>query len=209
MSVTVGVRAQITPCPGKSPAITCIDTGNVLFGTVHPHHESARTMAQQNSFDVSTGADLQEVDNAINQARKEVATRYDFKGTDCTIDFDPKTGKFTLEADDEYRLTALFDVLQTRLIRRQVPVRNLKPGAVQDATRGRARQEIDLAQGIPTDTAKQIVKDVKARGFKKVQVAIQGDELRVTSPSRDELQAVMGFLREQDYGLELKFGNYR
>lgn len=166
-------------------------------------------MAQQNSFDVSTGADLQEVDNAINQARKEVATRYDFKGTDCTIDFDPKSGKFTLEADDEYRLTALFDVLQTRLIRRQVPVRNLKPGAVQDATRGRARQEIDLAQGIPSDTAKQIVKDVKARGFKKVQVAIQGDELRVTSPSRDELQAVMAFLREQDYGLELKFGNYR
>jgi cyclic-di-GMP-binding protein len=166
-------------------------------------------MAQQNSFDVSTGADLQEVDNAINQARKEVATRYDFKGTDCTIDFDPKAGKFTLEADDEYRLTALFDVLQTRLIRRQVPVRNLKPGAVQDATRGRARQEIDLAQGIPSDTAKQIVKDVKGRGFKKVQVAIQGDELRVTSPSRDELQAVMAFLREQDYGLELKFGNYR
>jgi cyclic-di-GMP-binding protein len=166
-------------------------------------------MAQQNSFDVSTGADLQEVDNAINQARKEVATRYDFKGTDCTIDFDPKTGKFTLEADDEYRLTALFDVLQTRLIRRQVPVRNLKPGAVQDATRGRARQEIDLAQGIPSETAKQIVKDVKGRGFKKVQVAIQGDELRVTSPSRDELQAVMAFLREQDYGLELKFGNYR
>jgi cyclic-di-GMP-binding protein len=166
-------------------------------------------MAQQNSFDVSTGADLQEVDNAINQARKEVATRYDFKGTDCTIDFDPKAGKVTLEADDEYRLTALFDVLQTRLIRRQVPVRNLKPGAVQDATRGRARQEIDLAQGIPSDTAKQIVKDVKGRGFKKVQVAIQGDELRVTSPSRDELQAVMAFLREQDYGLELKFGNYR
>lgn len=166
-------------------------------------------MAQQNSFDVSTGADLQEVDNAINQARKEVATRYDFKGTDCTIDFDPKAGTFTLEADDEYKLTALYDVLQTKLIRRQVPVRNLTPGAVQDATRGRARQQIELAQGIPTETAKQIVKDVKSQGFKKVQVAIQGDELRVTSPSRDELQAVMAFLREQDYGVELKFGNYR
>jgi cyclic-di-GMP-binding protein len=166
-------------------------------------------MAQQNSFDVSTGADLQEVDNAINQARKEIATRYDFKGTDCTIDFDPKTGKFTLEADDDYKLTAVYDVLQTKLIRRQVPVKNLKPGAVQPATRGRARQEIDLAQGIPTETAKQIVKDVKQKGFKKVQVAIQGEELRVTSPSRDELQSVMAFLREQDYGLELKFGNYR
>ena len=166
-------------------------------------------MAQQNSFDVSTGADLQEVDNALNQARKEIVSRYDFKGTDCTIDFDPKSGKFTLEADDEYRLTALYDVLQTKLIRRQVPVKNLKPGTVQDATKGRARQEIELMQGIPTETAKQIVKDVKAHGFKKVQVSIQGDELRVTSPSRDELQAVMAFLREQDYDMELQFGNYR
>ena len=166
-------------------------------------------MAQQSSFDVTTGADLQEVDNALNQARKEIATRYDFKGTDCTIDFDPKTSKFTLEADDEHKLTALYDVLQTKLIRRQVPVKNLKTGAVQPATKGRARQEIDLAQGIPIETAKQIVKDVKAGGFKKVQVAIQGDELRVTSPSRDELQAVMAFLRGQDYGIELKFGNYR
>jgi hypothetical protein len=166
-------------------------------------------MAQQNSFDVTTGADLQEVDNALNQARKEIATRYDFKGTDCTIEFDTKTSKFTLEADDEYKLTALYDVLQTRLVRRHVPIRNMKPGAVQDATRGRARQEIELAQGIPTETAKQIVKDVKAQGFRKVQVAIQGDELRVTSPSRDELQNVMTFLRGQDYGIELNFGNYR
>jgi hypothetical protein len=166
-------------------------------------------MAQQNSFDVTTGADLQEVDNALNQARKEIATRYDFKGTDCTIEFDTKTSKFTLEADDEYKLTALYDVLQTRLVRRQVPIRNMRPGAVQDATRGRARQEIELAQGIPTETAKQIVKDVKAQGFRKVQVAIQGDELRVTSPSRDELQNVMAFLRGQDYGIELNFGNYR
>jgi uncharacterized protein YajQ (UPF0234 family) len=172
------------------------------------HHE-VNGMAQQNSFDVTTGADLQEVDNALNQARKEIATRYDFKGTDCTIEFDTKTSKFTLEADDQYKLTALYDVLQTRLVRRQVPIRNMKPGAVQDATRGRARQEIELAQGIPTETAKQIVKDVKAQGFRKVQVAIQGDELRVTSPSRDELQNVMAFLRGQDYGIELNFGNYR
>ena len=166
-------------------------------------------MAQQNSFDVTTGADLQEVDNALNQARKEIATRYDFKGSECTIEFDTKASKFTLEADDEYKLTALYDVLQTRLVRRHVPIRNLKPGAVQDAMRGRARQEIELAQGIPTETAKRIVKDVKAQGFKKVQVAIQGDELRVTSPSRDELQNVMAFLRDQDYGIELNFGNYR
>jgi cyclic-di-GMP-binding protein len=209
MSVTVGVRAQITQCPGKSPAITCIDTGDVLFGTVHPHHESARTMAQQNSFDVSTGAELQEVDNAINQARKEVATRYDFKGSDCTIDFDAKSGRFTLEADDEYRLTAL--------LRRAPDEAHPAAGADEEPeTRGRPGRDARpsaagdrTGAGIPTDTAKQMVKDVKAHGFKKVQVAIQGDELRVTSPSRDELQAVMAFLREQDYGIELKFGNYR
>ena len=103
----------------------------------------------------------------------------------------------------------MYDVLQTKLIRRQVPVKNLKTGVVPPATRGRARQEIELMQGIPTETAKQIVKDVKAHGFKKVQVSIQGEELRVTSPSRDELQEVMAYLRTQDYGVELNFGNYR
>jgi cyclic-di-GMP-binding protein len=169
---------------------------------------SEQTMAQQNSFDVSTGADLQEVDNAVNQARKEVAQRYDFKGTHCSIDFDRGKSTLTLEADDDYKLKALYDVLQSKFIKRGVPIRNMKPGAVQPASQG-VRQEVALTQGIPTDTARQIVKDVKAGGFKKVQVAIQGDELRVTSPSRDELQAVMAHLREQDYGIELTFGNYR
>jgi cyclic-di-GMP-binding protein len=166
-------------------------------------------MASQNSFDVSTGADLQEVDNALNQARKEVVQRYDFKGTNCTIDFDTKASKFTLEADDDYRLEALFDVLQTKLIRRGVPVKNLKRAPPQPASGARARQEIELTQGIPTDTAKQMVKDIKGGGFKKVQTSIQGDEVRITSPSRDELQAVMTFLKSQDYGVELQFGNYR
>jgi cyclic-di-GMP-binding protein len=165
-------------------------------------------MATNNSFDVTTGADLQEVDNAINQARKEVQQRYDFKGTHCTIDFDRAASKLVLEADDDYKLKALYDVLQTKFVRRGVPIRNLKEGAVQPASKG-VRQEVTLTQGIPTDTGKQIAKDVKGAGFKKVQVAIQGDELRVSSPSRDELQAVMAFLREKDYGVELKFGNYR
>jgi cyclic-di-GMP-binding protein len=166
-------------------------------------------MATNNSFDVSTGADLQEVDNAINQARKEVQQRYDFKGSHCTIEFDRAASKLVLQADDDYRLKSLYDVLQTKFIRRGVPIRNLKAGAVQPAASGHVRQEIELAQGIPTDTAKQIVKDVKGAGFKKVQVAIQGDELRVSSPSRDELQQVIAFLREKDYGVELNFGNYR
>jgi cyclic-di-GMP-binding protein len=166
-------------------------------------------MAQQNSFDVSTGADLQEVDNAINQAMKEVTTRYDFKNTKCTIDFDRSKGLLTLEADDEYKLKALYDVLQTKFVKRGVPLKNLKPGTIQEATHGRARQVATLTQGIPTETAKEIVKAIKAHGFKKVQSAIQGDEVRISSPSRDELQEVMAFLRSKDFGVELKFGNYR
>ena len=167
-------------------------------------------MATQNSFDVTTGADLQEVDNAVNQSLKELQQRYDFKGTNCTITFDRAKSIINLEADDDYRLKAVYDVLQTKFVKRGVPLKNMKPGTVEPASGGRARQEITLTQGIPSDTAKQIVKDVKANGgFKKVQVAIQGDQLRVTSPSKDELQAVMQFLRSNDYGIELSFGNYR
>jgi uncharacterized protein YajQ (UPF0234 family) len=166
-------------------------------------------MATQYSFDVTTGADLQEVDNAVNQASKEVQQRYDFKGSNCTIEFDRAKSLLKLDADDDYKLQALYDILQTKFVKRGVPLKNMKPGEQVPASGGRVRQEVTLTQGIPTDTAKQIVKDVKAHGFKKVQVAIQGEQLRVTSPSKDELQDVMQFLRGQDYGVELNFGNYR
>ncbi len=166
-------------------------------------------MAQNASFDVSTGADLQEVDNAVNQAMKEVATRYDFKGTDSSIRLDKSGPRLTLEAPDEYKLKALYDVLQTKLIKRSVPIRNLDPGTVQPASGGRVRQEVGIKQGIPTDTAREIVKAIKAAGFKKVQAQIQGDEVRVTSPSKDELQQVIALLKSKDFGVELKFGNYR
>lgn len=167
-------------------------------------------MATTNSFDVTTGADLQEVDNAVNQATKEIQQRYDFKGTNCSISFDRAKSTLTLDADDDYRLKALYDVLQSKFVKRGVPLKNMKPGPVEPASGGRVRQVVTLTQGIPSDTAKQIVKDVKAHGgFKKVQVAIQGDQLRVSSPSKDELQAVIAFLRGQDYGIELNFGNYR
>jgi uncharacterized protein YajQ (UPF0234 family) len=167
-------------------------------------------MATTNSFDVTTGADLQEVDNAVNQATKEIMQRYDFKGTNCSISFDRAKSVLHLDADDDYRLKALYDVLQSKFVKRGVPLKNMKPGSVEPASGGRVRQEVTLTQGIPTDTAKQIVKDVKAHGgFKKVQVAIQGDQLRVSSPSKDELQEVIAFLKGQDYGIELSFGNYR
>jgi cyclic-di-GMP-binding protein len=166
-------------------------------------------MARNHSFDVSTGVDLQEVDNAVNQARKEVAQRYDFKGTSCTLEFDRDAGAVKLDADDEYRLKALHEVLVSKLARRGVPLRNLDEGEVEMGSLGRARQVVGLKQGIPADTAKEIVKDVKQLKLKKLQVQIQGDELRVTSPERDTLQEVIAFLKGQDYGVELNFGNYR
>jgi cyclic-di-GMP-binding protein len=166
-------------------------------------------MASNPSFDVSTGADLQEVDNAVNQTVKEIAQRYDFKGTHCTVDFDRAKAEIRLSADDEYRMDAVVDVLKTKMIKRGVPVKNLKVGELEAATGQTVRRTINLTQGIPQDTAKRIVKAIKDQGFKKVQAAIQGDELRVTASSRDELQAVIAFLKGQDFGLELKFGNYR
>jgi uncharacterized protein YajQ (UPF0234 family) len=166
-------------------------------------------MASNPSFDVSTGADLQEVDNAVNQTVKEIAQRYDFKGTHCSVDFDRTKAEIRLSADDEYRMDAVVDVLKTKMIKRGVPVKNLKVGELEAATGQTVRRTIGLTQGIPQDTAKRIVKAIKDHGFKKVQAAIQGDEVRVTAPSRDELQSVIAFLKGQDFGVELKFGNYR
>jgi len=163
----------------------------------------------QNSFDISTGVDLQEVDNAVNMAVKEIATRYDFKGTSCTLDFDRKAGAVKLDADDEYRLKALLGVLREKLARRAVPLKNLDEGKVEVGSLGRARLTLGLKQGIDQDTAKKISKEIRDEGFKKVQVSIQGDELRVTSPSRDTLQEVIAFVKSRDYGVELSFGNYR
>lgn len=166
-------------------------------------------MATNHSFDISTGVDLQEVDNAVNQAIKEVAQRYDFKGTNCTLEFDRKEGVIRLDADDRYKLEALLEILRGRLARRGVSPKNLDPAEAEVGSLGRVRQVIRLKQGIPQDTARAIVKAVKDRKYRKVQVAIQGDELRVSSPSRDELQEVIAFLKGEDFGVELRFGNYR
>jgi hypothetical protein len=166
-------------------------------------------MATQCSFDITSNVDLQEVDNALNQAKKEVAQRYDFKGAKASIDFDAKESKLVLTADDEFKVNALWEIVQTRLIRRNVPVRNLTRGPAVPAANSTVRQEIALQQGIPTDKARDIVKFIKDAKLKKVQAAIQGDQLRITSPSKDELQDVMRLLREQDFGVALQFGNYR
>lgn len=166
-------------------------------------------MANTSSFDVTTGVDLQEVDNAVNQTKKEIAQRYDFKGAHVEIDFDRDKAVIRLEADDEYRMDQVWDVLQTKAIKRGIPLKNLKRGDVDSASLGRARQTIELQQGIPSDTAKEIAKAIKEQKLKNVQVAIQGDQLRISSPSKDALQGVMTFLRGEDFGVDLQFGNYR
>jgi len=167
-------------------------------------------VAAQQSFDISTGADLQEVDNAVNQAKKELAQRYDFKGSKASIEFEKaKEPRIVLVADDDFKMTALFDLLQGRLIKRGVPVKNLVIGGNVPAGLSTVRKEILLTQVIAGDKAREITRAIKDQGFKKVTSSIQGDEIRVSAPSRDELQEVIAFLRTKDFGLELKFGNYR
>jgi len=166
-------------------------------------------MAQQNSFDVTTGVDLQEVDNAVNQAQKEIAQRYDFKGSIAAIEFSRSEGALNLTAESEFRMQALFDVLQAKLIKRGVPTKNLDVGEIKPAGGEKVTQEVKLKMALDGDTAKKVAAAIKDAKLKKVQAAIQGDQVRVTSPSRDDLQAAMALLREKDFGVQLKFGNYR
>jgi uncharacterized protein YajQ (UPF0234 family) len=166
-------------------------------------------MATPPSFDITSGVDIQEVDNAVNQARKEIGQRFDFKGSTAAIDLDQKAATLTLTAEDNFRLEAVWDVLQTRLIKRNVPVKNLKRGDIEPAAGSTVRQVITLQQGISTDAAREIVKHLKDLKLKKVQASIQGDQVRVSSPSKDDLQGAMQALRAKDFGIALQFGNYR
>jgi len=166
-------------------------------------------MAQAASFDITSNVDLQEVDNAVNQARKEIAQRYDFKGSRAAIDLNRGDNTILLTADDDFKMTAVWEILQTRMVRRGVPVKNLTPGPIEKAANDTVRRVVALQQGIPTEAARKIVSFLKERKLKKVQAAIMADQVRVTSPSKDELQEAMRQLREQDFGVALQFGNYR
>jgi cyclic-di-GMP-binding protein len=161
------------------------------------------------SFDITSTIDFQEVDNALNQARKEVGQRYDFKGVTADIALSPADKTLTLLADDEFKMNALWEIVQTRLVRRGVPVKNFKLGDSDHAAGGKVRRVVAIQQGIPIEAAREIVKFVKDRKLKKVQAAIQADQVRVSSPSKDELQEAIRLLREQDFGVALQFGNYR
>jgi uncharacterized protein YajQ (UPF0234 family) len=166
-------------------------------------------MATVASFDITSGVDMQEVDNAVNQARKEIAQRYDFKGSRAAIDLNRTDNTITLTADDDFKMNAVWDILQGRLVRRGVPIKNLTPGAIERAANDTVRRVVTLQQGIPTEAAKEIVKFLKERKLKKVQAAIQADQVRVSSASKDDLQEAIRVLREHDFGVSLQFGNYR
>ena len=166
-------------------------------------------MANLASFDITSLVDLQEVDNAVNQARKEVAQRYDFKGSRAAIDLDRTESTLTLTADDDMKMNALWEILQGRMVRRGVPTKNLTLGEIERAANDTVRRVVTLQQGIPTEAAKDIVKFLKDNKLKKVQAAIQADQVRVSSPSKDDLQEAMRLLREHDFGVALQFGNYR
>jgi len=163
----------------------------------------------QSSFDITSPIDFQEVDNALNQARKEVGQRYDFKGARADIVLSAADKTLTLTADDEFKMNALWEIVQTRLVRRGVPVKNFKGGDPEAAAGGTVRKLFTIQEGVPIEAAREIVKFIKEHKLKKVQASIQGDQVRVTSPSKDELQTAMGALREHDFGIALQFGNYR
>ncbi|MEO8259458.1 MAG: YajQ family cyclic di-GMP-binding protein [Acidobacteriota bacterium] len=165
-------------------------------------------MAIQSSFDVTSTIDFQEVDNALNQARKEVGQRYDFKGARADIELNPTDKTLTLTADDEMKMNALWEIIQTRMVRRGVAVKNFKTTASEAAAGGAVRRVIEIQQGIPIEAAREIVKFLKGRKS-KVQASIQADQVRISSASKDELQEVMQLLRDQDFGIALQFGNRR
>lgn len=166
-------------------------------------------MAKDETFDITTGADLQEVANAVDQARREITQRFDFKNVLADIEFDKANAKLTVHTTDEYKLDAIWQVLTQRFIARNVPIKNLVRGTIEKAASSTVRQEITLTQGIESEIARKIVKFIKDQKYKKVQAQVQGDAVRISSPSRDELQQVISAVKGQDYGIELKFGNYR
>ena len=166
-------------------------------------------MADTSSFDITSPVDFAEVDNALNQARKEIGQRYDFKGATAEITLNVAENTLTLLTDDEMKMNAVWEMVQTRMTRRGVPVKNFTRGDSEAAASGKVRSVVTIQEGIPIEAAKEIVKYLKDQKLKKVQASIQGDQVRVTSPSKDELQQTMQMLRAHDFGVSLSFGNYR
>jgi len=165
-------------------------------------------MAETFSFDIVSEVDLQETDNAINQARKEIAQRYDFKGSKSTIDLDLKEKKITVVSDDDFKLKAVIDILQNKLIKRGVPLKAMDYGVVEPAAGGTVRQVIGLRVGIDKDNARLIVKMIKDTKI-RVQAQIMDDQVRVSGKAKDDLQSVMKMIREAELKFAVQFTNYR
>lgn len=164
-------------------------------------------MADQFSFDVVSKLDLQEVENAWNQSNKEISTRFDFKGSVSRIEWDKK-GALTLFSDDEIKLKSVIDILQSKLIKRGISLKALDYLKIEPAEGGTVRQVVNVKQGIESEKAKDIVRTIKDSKL-KVQASIQGDQLRVTGKSKDDLQSAIALIRSKDFGLPLQFTNYR
>lgn len=165
-------------------------------------------MADQNSFDVVSKVDMQEAKNAIDQALKEINQRFDFKGTKTELTLKEKENELVLVSDDEYKLKSVVDILKAKLIKRGVSVKAFAFGVVEPALGGTVRQTAKIQNGLAIEKAKEIVKEIKEGKF-KAQAQIQGDQLRVQSKSRDELQEVITFLKGKDFGVDLQYINYR
>lgn len=161
-----------------------------------------------NSFDIASKIDLNEVLNAVQQASKELLTRYDLKDSKSSIELNEKEHKILLASSDEYKLKAVNEILAQKLVKRNVPLKGLIYGTIVQASAGSARQEIDLQQGIPMEKARDIVKVIKDSKL-KVQASIQADVVRVSGKDRDTLQQVMAILRGKDFGIDMQFTNLR
>jgi uncharacterized protein YajQ (UPF0234 family) len=166
-------------------------------------------MASTYSFDVTTGCDLQEVDNAVNQAQKEVAQRFDFKGSHVLIDFKRADSVIKYEAEGEMRMEALLDVLRGKLIKRGVSVKNLDVGEPTPGSHEILRNEIKLKMALDSETAKKVSAAIREAKLKKVTASIQGEQVRIQSPDKDMLQEAIAMLRQGEFGVELQFGNFR
>jgi len=165
-------------------------------------------MAKDNSFDVVSEVDLQEVDNAYQQASKELVQHYDLKDSGATLEFSKGDKSFTLNAPSDFIAHQVIDVLNSKLVRRGVDLKAVSWSAPQAATGGTVRLTGTIVMGIETDLAKRINKDIRDEKL-KVKVQIEGEKLRVSAPKRDDLQAVIAFLKDQDYGIPLQYTNYR
>jgi uncharacterized protein YajQ (UPF0234 family) len=162
--------------------------------------------AKENTFDITSKIDLDEVSNAINQTMKEIGQRFDFKGSKSAIELEKND--IVLSSDDEYKLRSVVEILETRLVKRNVPLKGLTYGKVEPAAGGTVRQRVTLQQGIPTEKAREIVKFIK-EGKLKVQPSINGDFVRVAGKDRDVLQEVIAKLKTHDFGIDMQFTNYR